>query len=198
MKPGEDLRRVVLDASLELIASNGLAAFSMREVARRAGVSHQAPYHHFADREAILAALVAEGFQQLRAKMAAARGRSTTPAAQLAAIGKAYVAFALANPAQFKLMFRSEWVSAEDHGEAKACADSAFNLLVEVAGGVAQARGGESDPKLSLGAWSLAHGLATLMLEGKFEQHWGKSRRLQQSAANAVLEQFADFLAGAG
>ncbi|MCR6645128.1 MAG: TetR/AcrR family transcriptional regulator [Terricaulis sp.] len=62
MKPNVDLRRRVLDASLALIDSAGLEAFSMREVARRAGVSHQAPYHYFADREAIMAAIVAEGF----------------------------------------------------------------------------------------------------------------------------------------
>src|SRR5262245_24205460 len=108
--PPENLRRTLLDASLELIAAEGLEGFSMREVARRAGVSHQAPYHHFADREAIMAAIVAEGFQRLRDDSLGALTGLTDVRARFTAIGRAYLNFALNNPAHFKLMFRSELV----------------------------------------------------------------------------------------
>jgi AcrR family transcriptional regulator len=69
-----DLRERILDATVTLIEADGLAALSMREVARRAGVSHQAPYHHFTDRQAILAAIAEEGFKRLNAGLASAAG----------------------------------------------------------------------------------------------------------------------------
>ena len=69
----ETLKQQVLDASIALVAESGLAGLSMREVARRAGVSHQAPYHHFADKAAIVAALVERGFAMLTLRLEAAR-----------------------------------------------------------------------------------------------------------------------------
>jgi len=71
-----DLRRRILDASAALLESDGLAALSLREVARRAGVSHQAPYHHFKDRESILAELVTEGFERLAKRLAHANDQA--------------------------------------------------------------------------------------------------------------------------
>lgn len=195
VKSGDDLRRVVLDASLDLITHGGLKGFSMREVARRAGVSHQAPYHHFQDREAILAALVTEGFQRLRAGMADAIAVRAKPIDQLTAIGKAYVAFAQANPAHFQLMFGSEWVRSDQHRETQDCAGSAFNLLVEVVDRVAHEHYGRSDPKLVLGAWSLAHGVATLLVEGKLQVACGPAVSDQEKAAMAVIERFSELIA---
>jgi AcrR family transcriptional regulator len=192
VKAVEDLRRTLLDASLDLIAHEGLEGFSMREVARRAGVSHQAPYHHFADREAILAAIVAEGFEGLREAMQTALAEAgPKPAARLNAIGGVYVRFALANPAHFKLMFRSELVHAERHQNAKACAQSAFDLLVQVADEAAVARGGAPERSLVFAAWSLAHGLATLLLEGKLDQYFGAGQRARLAATDEILAQFA-------
>lgn len=194
MKQGEDLRRVLIDASLALLDEQGLEAFSMREVARRAGVSHQAPYHHFADREAILAEIVAEGFQQLRAAMQEGIARVRTPRQRLVAIGKAYVAFALAHPATFKLMFSSEHVQAEHHQSASACAESAFGLLVSVVDDVVRERRGKPNPSLALAAWGVAHGLATLLLEGKLKHQAGAGKRAQTEAAYAALESFLEFI----
>ncbi|MDX2277464.1 MAG: TetR/AcrR family transcriptional regulator [Hyphomonadaceae bacterium] len=162
----ENLRRVLLDASLALIEAEGLEAFSMREVARRAGVSHQAPYHYFEDREAILAAIVAEGFQELRDRSLGALEGLSEPAKRFTAIGKAYLDFALHNPAHFKLMFRSELVREDKHRDAQACAQGAYDVLVNVADEVAQVSGYEQRTVVVL-AWSAVHGLATLMLEGK-------------------------------
>lgn len=190
MKAAEDLRRRVLDASLDLIAGEGLEAFSMREVARRAGVSHQAPYHHFPDREAIMAAIVAEGFTALRADLVEAGGAVADPRQRLTALGKTYVAFALRQPAHFKLMFRSEWVKAEKHEEAKACAEGAFEVLAHAIADVARLEGREPEQTSLLMAWSMAHGLATLMLEGKFEKVCGIDPAAQLEAAGAVFDQF--------
>ncbi|MDX2277312.1 MAG: TetR/AcrR family transcriptional regulator [Hyphomonadaceae bacterium] len=168
-QPAETLRRVLLDASLALIEAEGLEAFSMREVARRAGVSHQAPYHHFENREAILAAIVAEGFQELRDRCIAARDGETEPAKRFTAIGRAYLDFALRRPAHFKLMFRSELVREDKHSETLACAQGAYDVLLQAADEVAK-HSGHDHRLIVVLAWSTVHGLATLMLEGKLDK----------------------------
>lgn len=191
VKPAEDLRRTLLDASLDLIQSEGLEGFSMREVARRAGVSHQAPYHHFTDRESILAEIVAEGFQKLRDDMLVVLEGVKDPAARLTAIGKAYVAFALEHPALFKLMFRSEMVHQERHKNAQTCALSAFDVLVDVVNNVAGDRSAPGAPSpLVLASWSLAHGLATLLIEGKLDQHCGATREEREAAVVSILKAY--------
>jgi len=188
MTPPDNLRRALLDASLGLITAEGLEKFSMREVARRAGVSHQAPYHHFLDREAILAALVAEGFELLRQHSLAALVGLDDPAARLTALGKAYVAFALDKPAHFKLMFRSELVREDRHPEAQACAKGAYEVLLSVAREIAQ-RTGRSEEVVALAGWSLVHGLATLLLEGKLDKAMSATR----PTADAVVQSFESF-----
>lgn len=159
----------------------------MREVARRAGVSHQAPYHHFVDREAILAAIVGDGFKRLREDMVAAIAGINDPVDRLTAIGRAYVGFALAQPACFKLMFRSELVRAERHEATHACAQSLFEFVVSVVDDVARAKYGRAHPPLVIASWSLAHGLATLLLEDKLEKECGADKT---QAANAVFDTF--------
>src|SRR5262245_12279943 len=124
-----DLRRTVLDASLELIEAEGLGALSMREVARRAGVSHQAPYHHFGDREGILAALAADGFAQLHIDMQKAIASTRSQTKRIEAIGNAYIEFALKNPGYFKIMFRSELVDMDRFDEVRNRAEETFALL---------------------------------------------------------------------
>jgi AcrR family transcriptional regulator len=192
--PPDDLRRTLLDATLDMIGEEGLTAFSMREVARRAGVSHQAPYHYFADREAILAAIVAEGFDMLHGDMAGAIATAKTADDKLSGIGRAYVRFALRQPAHFKLMFRSDVVNPDHHQQTRLCAESAFALLVSVMDEVATEKFGRPDPTLVLTAWSLAHGLSTLMLEGKLDQHCGAGRRAKLEAADRVLDAFGTLL----
>lgn len=189
-----DLRRTLLDASVDLLAKEGLEAFSMREVARRAGVSHQAPYHYFSDREAILAEIVVEGFQRLRVDMQKAMAGAVKPSERLQAIGETYVAFALAHPAHFKLMFRSELVSTDDHDEAHRCASSAFDLLVSVVNDVVRESRGRADSSLVLAAWGMAHGLATLMLEGKLGEKFGATKKAQAAAVNAALGAFTKLI----
>jgi len=134
-----DLRAALLAAAGKLIEKEGLAGLSVRDAARRAGVSHNAPYRHFPDRDALLAALVEEGFGQLEKALAGRSGRE---------LGEAYVRFALAHPQRFRLMFMTRQAAATYERFAKAFA------------GV----GAEAD-LAAAAAWSLVHGLAHLVLD---------------------------------
>ncbi len=174
-----DLRGRILRASVALIDEQGLASLSMREVARRAGVSHQAPYHHFQDRAAILAAICEEGFGELQRRMRAAKQPPPADVTELLErTGTAYVEFALAFPAYFRIMFRPDLVEMANYPEAHCKAEEAFAELVAVVQEyVAKGRGwtGREQALISL-CWSTSHGLASLLLDGPL-------RRKQPEAA---------------
>ncbi|MEQ1607358.1 MAG: TetR/AcrR family transcriptional regulator [Hyphomonadaceae bacterium] len=189
----DDVRAGILRASLELMNEGGLGSLSMREVARRAGVSHQAPYHYFQDREAILAELAGEGFEQLYDYMVSAIGLARDRASKNRAMGEAYVRFALNNPEVFRLMFRCEMVDLSRYPDAKAKADRCFNVPVEVLG-ASGTSADKSNPDLTpvIATWSLAHGLATLLLEGKLGQSLGETNDQREIAANRVIAFFSE------
>src|SRR5918998_1668160 len=105
-----DLRRALLASAAEAIAESGPAALSLRDLARRAGVSHAAPAHHFGDKAGLLTALATEGYDRLADALDGARERTGS----LLEIGVAYVAFAVGNRAHFDVMFRPDLVSADD------------------------------------------------------------------------------------
>src|SRR5262245_35539090 len=97
-----DLRRVLLETAVKVIDAEGLSALSLQALARRAGVSSGAPYHHFESREQLLAAIATQGFELLKAAMrSAASEASDDAAAQLCALGRGYIRFALAHPGHF-------------------------------------------------------------------------------------------------
>ena len=100
-----DLRRALIRSALEVLSEAGVAGLSLRAATRRAKVSAMAPYRHFADKEALLAAVAEHGFQQLGARFATATATAADPRAGLAALGVAYVLFARDEPSLFKLMF---------------------------------------------------------------------------------------------
>jgi AcrR family transcriptional regulator len=194
-----DLRRVVLDASLGLIESDGVDALSLREVARRAGVTHGAPYHHFADKAALLDALAEEGFVLLHDAMEAAQHEHRGAEQRLAACGRAYVDFAVGHPAYFQAMFRPGKAARRARGPA---AQAAFLVLVNAVlqcqeEGVAPR--GDPGPLILL-AWSAVHGLSSLWLDGALrpESAGGKGRGAPEAAqlTGLVAKLFA--VAGAG
>lgn len=188
----DDVRATILQASLSLMNEGGLGALSMREVARRAGVSHQAPYHYFADREAILAELAGDGFDRLYDYMVSAVGLARKDRAEKnRALGEAYIRFALNNPEVFRLMFRVEMCDLKRYPDAKAKADRCFQLVADTlgAGANASTASDKTSPDLVpvIAAWSAAHGLATLMLEGKLGEAFGDTLDQREEAARRIL-----------
>ena len=163
-----DLRSALLQASLALIDELGIGALSLREVARKAGVSHNAPYHHFKDRGSLLAALAEDGFAALAQEMADARVAAPNARARLEACGLAYIRFAQESPARFKLMFRPELTGPDAEAavaqSSTAALDTLTTAIIEAqAGGLAPA----GDPRpLVLTCWAAVHGLASLWLDG--------------------------------
>ena len=158
------LREQVLAAALDILETSGVGALSMREVARRAGVSHQAPYHHFTDRADVLAELAVQGFDLLTAAMTDALGGPGEPAE---ACFLAYVGFARSHPGHFRLMFRPELCMVETHPAARAAADRAMGALMMLVRRVAPPTISETEAfDWAVLLWSQVHGTATLLLDG--------------------------------
>ncbi len=159
-----DVRRLVLDAALDIITSSGAESLSMREVARRAGVSHQAPYHYFGDRSGIFAAISEEGFSALAGAFRDVQ-ESTISAAKAGFI--AYLDFARSHVGHFRVMFRQDICGVQENEETAIAASSAFDELLQM---VARTIGSSVDPKaahtFAFTMWSHAHGLATLVIDG--------------------------------
>jgi len=143
----------------------------LREVARRAGVSPNAPYNHFTDKAALLAAVAEEGLGILYVAMTEARDRATTPGAQLEAIGVAYVTFAIRNSARFRLFTAKEIGRKTAYPSLAHAYQKAFGVLVEtIRACQKEAIVRDGDPeRLALTAWSTVHGLATLIVEDQLE-----------------------------
>lgn len=163
--PAADLRTKILDTAEALLESDGLGALSMREVARRAGVTHQAPYHHFADRETILAELVARGFDELAHRLARANDRAPKLSGRdlRVASAEAYVGFALDRPGVFRIMFRPEVCDPARFPAAQAAGERAHGELVRM---VQLLHGPQAGPAHASGYWAQVHGLATLLVDG--------------------------------
>ncbi|MGW3425157.1 TetR/AcrR family transcriptional regulator [Streptomyces phaeochromogenes] len=158
-----DLRRAIVVAALDVISAEGPSALSLRDLARRAGVSHAAPAHHFKDRTGLLTAIAAEGYGLLAATLA--------EAADLKDAGVRYVRFAREHPAHFQVMFTPELLRGNDLEltTARALAGERLRDAVSAVSAVpSEGRGTDgrgTDPRLAgVAAWSLAHGFATLLL----------------------------------
>lgn len=190
-----DLRRTLIEAAARLAAERGLRGLTLREVGRRAGVSHAAPYHHFPDRDALLAAVAEEGFRRFDvAQAAAAEAAGPAPRARLTALGVAYVRFAAAHPHYFRLMFRPELWRSGVYPGLTAAARRTFARLRETVGAC---RGGE-DPQLpALLAWSAVHGLAALWLDGALAGGGPRGASLSRTAA-WVVRGVTEAVAGVG
>jgi AcrR family transcriptional regulator len=179
-----DLHQALLAAAEAELAETGLEAFSLRQVARRAGVSHAAPAHHFGDVGGLLTALAAEGFRQFIAAMQGQQAAAPPdPRAQIVAAGQGYIAFAAERPALFRLIFSSGRpdFAAPDLATASS---QAFQHLSRLVGAVT----GAEDPVDIAAVWAMAHGLADLMAAGRL-------RLIQQLAPADRDRAFATILA---
>jgi AcrR family transcriptional regulator len=157
------LREALLQAAIQLIAEVGPAGFTLREVARRAGVSHNAPYRHFPDRENLLAAVAAQGFRELTQAMLDAVKHQRNNLGRLKRAGLAYVEFALRRPEHFTVMFDAP-VSKRKTPDSAQAAEQAFGTLVELVKSCQdEGRLPSGDLRqLALLAWSMVHGIAKL------------------------------------
>ncbi|MDT5162715.1 MAG: hypothetical protein QOD59_5445 [Mycobacterium sp.] len=158
-----DLRAACLRAAMELLEDDGAAGLSVRAVARRAGVSPGAPYRHYADRDALVSAVAAEGYRELAGCLSAAHPSPSTPE-DLAAVAVAYVQFALEHRALFRTMFSDPCDG--DSSERVA----ATTAIAEYVGAlVRRAFHGVDPDALSTALWAVVHGLAFLYLDGKLD-----------------------------
>ncbi len=166
-----DLPGALRAAALALIEEQGPRGFTLREVARRAGVSHAAPYRHFADRDALLSAIAEEGFGLLDAAMHQAMTGFDDPGQAMRHSGRAYVEFALAHPAHYRIMFGDALPADCQSASAGAAGDAAFQTLID---GITacQAAGlippGDPMP-YAVAAWSSVHGLSLLLIDGRLD-----------------------------
>lgn len=165
-----DLRAGLIAAATEIVEKEGVMALSLRGVARKAGVSQTAPYHHFSDKEALLAAVAETGFQGLSTEMEKAEQATLSSAERMVALGHAYVSFATSNPGRFRLMFGP--LIREKLNYPDLLVSSAKSLEM-IRGAVEQRREDvgattgnvEAD---AMAAWSIVHGLATLLIDSGF------------------------------
>jgi AcrR family transcriptional regulator len=163
-----DLRQALIDSALAVLADKGVDGFSLRETARRAGVSPAAYKHHFADTRALMTALAAIAFTRLADALEKAdRAAGQSRRARLAAQGAAYIGFALAERASFDLMWRASLL---DLSDPKLLAEKtrAFDCLDRLARGADAPRRPNVDPAMAptIACWSLVNGFARLMLDG--------------------------------
>ena len=183
----QTLRETVLKAAVDYIADHGPDGLSFRQVAQAAGVSHQAPYHHFTDRKGIFEAISTEGYEMFTAAMLGALAGD--PDDPTTALLEAYVGFALDHRGHFRVMFRPDLCMISDNPELQRVADASFDVLVDLVRDVLGPKASISDIRARATAmWALAHGLATLLIDGPLENKIGRigSRR---ALIRAVAEQ---------
>jgi AcrR family transcriptional regulator len=168
------LRIALLSAARELVREQGPAAVSLREVARRAGVSHAAPAHHFRDKAGLLTALATEGFERFAASQreGAERG-GADPLLRFCWTGWAYVMFAVEHREYFELMFRPELLRADDAAFIAASRGAYEQFLAVVRASMSGEPTADAVAVQATSAWAHAHGLATLWLDGNLASFAG-------------------------
>ncbi len=188
-----DLRQALLDAALDIVRRRGVAALTLRAVASQARVSHMAPYHHFADKAALIAAVAEEGFRGLQREMLERTARHPDdPRAQFRESGVAYVVFAVKNPNLFRVMFGPQVSDMEAHPDLQAAADAAFAVvqgLVERSQEVRAVRD-EDSRAVGISAWALVHGIAMLCVDGQLgpdSQNVDQAERLAYAATGTLF-----------
>lgn len=188
-----NLRDALVIAARGVLKDHGLSSLTLRATARAAGVSHMAPYNHFSDKRALLAALADLGFTELDARCERAGSAGTDTRTSLQRVGQAYVEFALDQPEMFQLMFSSEVAGMKrDRHESSAPVTNVYGRMQGLVSGMVSdtdARQGDVEAAC-IGAWSLVHGLATLLIEGRI----AVPERRRKLLIKRVTQQFADSL----
>ena len=183
-----NLRYVLLEAGLALIREVGPKGFTIREVARRAGVSHNAPYRHFHDKDELVAAIVTEGFERLTVAMKARADPGATGVDRLKLCGCAYVDFALHWPGHFQAMFDLSPETGVQFKQGVASENAFQTLLGFIVESQSEGAFPAGDPyPLALMAWSLVHGIAKLANSGQFPFTPEQVLEFTRQAAEALV-----------
>lgn len=164
-----DLKEALVDGALRILDAESLKALTLRRLAREVGVSHAAPYHHFKDLNALLAAVAARGFGLLRAAMSGDGSEAEMDAfLRLQAAGKAYVRFAVTQPELFRLMFGGRWRDSSGFPELREEERLAFAALEEMIEGATGASEAPSEiGSAARAAWAMVHGIAMLIVDAR-------------------------------
>jgi AcrR family transcriptional regulator len=195
-----NLRQALIDAALELLRAEGPGALTLRGVARVAGVSQTAPYRHFPDRAALVAAVADDGFRRLHARMRGAEGAGGGPgdASQRAALrqlGLAYVRFGLDHPAEYRIMFGPEAAPRRDDGAPppSAAREAVYELLTRGIIELQQRRVIRAgDPgALAMSCWAMMHGIVMLSLDGRVAQVGRRPDELAEGATMVLMHGMA-------
>ncbi|MFM8248399.1 MAG: TetR/AcrR family transcriptional regulator [Acidimicrobiaceae bacterium] len=187
----QTLREKVIKAAVKYVADNGPDGLSFRQIAADAGVSHQAPYHHFGDRSAIFGEIALEGFRKFAAVMGAP-ARADEDSENCVRLCERYVDFAIANKGHFRVMFRADLCQMHESPETEKAADDAFATLLDAVSEMVGDSASLDEIRVQATAmWSLAHGLATLIIDGPLETKIGRvsdRRALVRSVAQRAAE----------
>jgi AcrR family transcriptional regulator len=183
------LRQALIAEALQVISEGGAASLSLRDLARRLGVSHAAPRRHFSTLDALLAAIAEEGFALLAAAVEDAVATATSPDEQLADAGWAYVRFALDHPHHFRVMFSGRLSSTQPTVPLQTVMSRAYNVLlrtIEAGQAAGQLARGDASEFAAV-AWSQVHGLATLLLERQLGPASNADAEAKVRRANRIL-----------
>lgn len=195
-----DLHRAIVSAALEVLSESQSTEFSLRELARRAGVSHNAPYKHFADKRELLAAVSAVGFERLAKRMTDATQDLFSPRERLAAMARAYVRDGVSNPALYRLMFGG-YLTGQDNGRPAIERDAAEKMRALMVDAISEGALGLSIPNIAqnerkidgaiLILWSQIHGL-TLLLVDRLVGPSENTDELSESVLQGMLDGLAN------
>jgi AcrR family transcriptional regulator len=176
-----DLRQKIIEAALLWIETENIVSLSLRSIARNIGVSHNAPYRHFPDKESLLIAIAEIGFQQLQKSLQQALVNSPDDAQQrVENLGIAYIQYAVENQAYYRVMFSDRYKNAGKNGSVSQLAEKAFEVLLDAikVGQQSEVFTPEDCQQLAYVCWSLVHGVSMLAID----------RQLMASDPNSVLE----------
>jgi AcrR family transcriptional regulator len=181
-----ELRRAILDSAAALFVEQGYERFSMRQVAERIGYSATTIYRHFEDKDALLFAVVDQGFEQFRDALAAAAKESSDPRERIRALGRAYVRFGLENPAYYRMMFlqRADYLQAppDEGGEPRSTSFDILKQAVQSAVDAGDARVADVGIASNY-LWALVHGIVSLAVAGPHPDEFATAE-----AVDAMLE----------